>query len=279
MSSKRPVPEPAPAIDEWGIYDPAKAGMQALYARLGKPVIRASSKSLRQQRRQGLRPERTNEGVGLAIEEAMRRADQMTAAARPPVVGLSPAHAVKLTPTAETLPATATPRRKRTRRAQPDAAAASAAPDASSGGPDPVRAGVAAPLSAAPHVDARAEAVSATCSSTPRKPAKSRVKADAMAASPAEVTPAPLPQAAPAAPVPPAPSPGRPRGPVPLAAWAHAVNDTPHPERRRGDRGGFWRGIFRIPAEVALVEYGRGCRIHRLLIEASDTTYPIADLL
>jgi hypothetical protein len=56
---------------------------------------------------------------------------------------------------------------------------------------------------------------------------------------------------------------------VPLAAWAHAVNDQPHAEAKRGEAKGLWRGLFRIPSEVALVEYGRGCRIHRLVIEAS----------
>jgi hypothetical protein len=68
--------------------------------------------------------------------------------------------------------------------------------------------------------------------------------------------------------VPPAPSPRRPRGPVPLAAWAHAVADQLKAEPRRADKRGFWRGIFRMPAEVALVEYAHGAKIHRLRIEA-----------
>jgi hypothetical protein len=56
---------------------------------------------------------------------------------------------------------------------------------------------------------------------------------------------------------------------VPLAAWAHAVSDSPRPEPKRSEGKGLWRGIFTIPSEVALVEYGRGCRIHRLVIETA----------
>ena len=82
----------------------------------------------------------------------------------------------------------------------------------------------------------------------------------------------------PTAPAPPAPSPRRPRGPVPLAAWAHAVTDAPRSEPRRADQRGFWKGIFRIPSEVALVEYAHGCRIHRLVIETSDEL-PMLDLI
>jgi hypothetical protein len=81
-------------------------------------------------------------------------------------------------------------------------------------------------------------------------------------------TPAPPAVAAP--PVVPPPSPRRPRGPVPLAAWAHAVSDSPRAEPKRAEAKGLWRGIFRIPSEVALVEYGRGCRIHRLVIEGGS---------
>ena len=59
-----------------------------------------------------------------------------------------------------------------------------------------------------------------------------------------------------------------------LAAWAHAVADQPKVEPRRADKRGFWRGLFRIPAEVALVEYAHGAKIHRLLIEAGDDHLP-----
>ena len=41
-------------------------------------------------------------------------------------------------------------------------------------------------------------------------------------------------------------------------------------EPKRSEGKGLWRGIFRIPSEVALVEYGRGCRIHRLVIETAS---------
>ncbi|MEP7116457.1 MAG: hypothetical protein ABI880_02675 [Acidobacteriota bacterium] len=81
MPKRTPSTDPVPPTDEWGIYDPAKAGMQALYARLGRPVIRASAKKQRQERRRGFREERTNDGVGLAIQEAMRRAGVMEAKA------------------------------------------------------------------------------------------------------------------------------------------------------------------------------------------------------
>jgi hypothetical protein len=64
---------------------------------------------------------------------------------------------------------------------------------------------------------------------------------------------------------------------VPLAAWAHAVADALRPEPRRVDPLGFWRTWFRIPPEVALVEYARGCRIQRLLIDAG--TDRVADFL
>ena len=91
----------------------------------------------------------------------------------------------------------------------------------------------------------------------------------------APVAAAPLPEVAPEPKhVPPAPSPRRPRGPVPLAAWAHAVADQPKVEPRRADKRGFWRGLFRMPAEVALVEYAHGAKIHRLLIEAGDDHLP-----
>ena len=72
MSKKQPVP--APATDEWGIYDPSKAGMQALYQRLGRPVLRASAASERRARRRAAKSDRPADGVGLAIEEAKRRA-------------------------------------------------------------------------------------------------------------------------------------------------------------------------------------------------------------
>ncbi|MEZ5419420.1 MAG: hypothetical protein R2708_19055 [Vicinamibacterales bacterium] len=64
---------------------------------------------------------------------------------------------------------------------------------------------------------------------------------------------------------------------MPLAAWARAVSEAspaPAPDTGRAERRGFWRGLFTIPAEVALVEYAHGCRIHRLLVEAGDDHVP-----
>ena len=83
MSKKRPLAPPASPTDEWGIYDPAKAGMQALYSRLGRPVIRASEASQRRERRRASRPERPADGVGLALQEARRRAEAIATATVP----------------------------------------------------------------------------------------------------------------------------------------------------------------------------------------------------
>ncbi len=110
-----------------------------------------------------------------------------------------------------------------------------------------------AKVTAPPARTATAEAAAPRAS---RKAARARQTAKAVAAPPKD------------APAVPPPSPRRPRGAVPLAAWAHAVSDSPRPEPKRSEAKGLWRGIFRIPSEVALVEYGRGCRIHRLVIES-----------
>ena len=264
--AKRPTStERVPITDEWGIYDPAKAGMQALYAKLGRPILRASAKSARQERRRGFRPDRTNDGVGLAIQEAMVRAGRMSAPAEPvetPILPVSPARAVRIAlkaataavPTEPFIPAVIAPsaagkKKTATRRAKATVAARD----------------VEVETSARPR--------------SPRKPAKARAKAEpAPAAVPVAVVATAAVPPAPAPPAPPAPAPRRPRGAVPLAAWAHAVSETPKPEPRRVDKRGFWKGLFRMPAEVALVEYARGCRIHRLLIETSDDV-PLLDLL
>lgn len=284
--AKRPTStDSEPITNEWGIYDPAKAGMQALYAKLGRPVLRASSKKTRQERRRAFRVERPNDGVGLAIEEAMQRASLMQAQAAgtdtpPPVpapVPVSPARAVRIAlkvakpPQAPFVPADIAPsaKKKATRRARTEAAP----PEATV----PAVAAPAAAVAPAPAVKTRAA----------RKPAKARAKTAAAAPAPAAEPTAPAavaapvqiaPPAPPAPPSPPAPSPRRPRGPVPLAAWARAVTDLPRTEPRRADKRGFWKALFRMPAEVALVEYARGCRIHRLLIETSDDE-PLLDLL
>jgi hypothetical protein len=165
MPSKRPI---TPS-DEWGIADPAKAGMPALYARLGRPAVRAPAARLRGERTP--RRERARDGIGLAMAEAMRLAEQMRAMTRN---------------------------------------FASLAAGVSESGPSA------------------------------------------------------------ATPIAPAPT-SRARGAVPLAAWAHALAIKPHPARRLGDHGAFWRGIFRIPVEIALVEYARGCRIHHVHIEGAPT--------
>ncbi len=301
--AKRLPAERVPPTDEWGIYDPAKAGMQALFARLGRPVLRGSSKKIRQERRRSYRPERerSSDGVGLAIKEAMDRAGAMDRAALEArnaeleakiaeagapvaveaVIPPSPARAVrvalKATRPAKTVAAmledaapppvapdaTVAGKRKTARRAKLDVEVVATEPASA---PAPPQAMAAAPV--ADHEPGPRARV--------RKAAKSRAKAEPAATMQA----APVPQVpvAPVAPVPPAPSPRRPRGPVPLAAWAHAVTDAPKPEPKRGDKRGFWKGIFRIPADVALVEYAHGCRIHRLLIETSDEL-PMLDLI
>jgi hypothetical protein len=263
MSKKRPL-APASPTDEWGIYDPAKAGMQALYSRLGRPIIRASEASERRARRRGLKVDRPADGVGMAIEEAKRRAGLMAAppAAPPPLIPdpvPAPVAAVPTAPVAapaaEAAPAPMRPARtaraktpKATRRKQLSSAISAAGARMDAAASDE---GVATGAASAP----ADETPVATPRRGSRKAPKSRQAATAAVA--------------PAAVVPP-PSPRRPRGPVPLAAWAHAVSDTTRPEPKRSEGKGLWRGIFRIPSEVALVEYGRGCRIHRLVIETAS---------
>lgn len=297
--SKRLPAERVPPTDEWGIYDPAKAGMEALFARLGRPVLRGSGKKIRQERRRVFRPERERsaEGVGLAIKEAIDRVGAMdraaleakAAAAAPPETSAA-AVEVPLVPAA---PARAV--RVAVKAAKPAKTPAlmleEAAPQAVAAAelvvaPEPPAAAVKRKAArrtkaetavvAAPGAEAETAVVLAEPAPKAvrvRKTAKARVKAEPAAAA-VIAAPAPMPTA----PAPPAPSPRRPRGPVPLAAWAHAVTDAPRPEPRRADQRGFWKGIFRIPSEVALVEYAHGCRIHRLVIETSDEL-PMRDLI
>lgn len=286
---KRLPAERVPPPDEWGIYDPAKAGMQALFARLGRPVLRGSTKKIRQERRRAFRPERERsaDGVGLAIKEAMDRVGAMdraaleakAAEAKPaetktavmePVVPASPARAVRIALKAAKTPLPmveeaapeppAAVKRKAARRTKAETAVVLAEPAA----PQPLQPQA---LAAAPLAEAEV-----ALKTRPRKTAKARVKAEPAPAVVALTAPAAT------APVPPAPSPRRPRGPVPLAAWAHAVTDAPKHEPRRHEKRGFWKAIFRIPSDVALVEYAHGCRIHRLLIETSDDL-PMLDLI
>lgn len=300
MSSKRPSTKTGSTsdewkiTDEWGIYDPEKAGIPALFARLGRPILRAAPTSSRKERRRALRPERSGEGVGLALAEARRRAgyDTPEGSLEPLLAAGNPARAMRLalraqaalnamgTPSAEPfVPPPAPPVPQPPVQAQvtvvPDVDATPAPKKRPARRAVQTRAATDVP---APHVVPRAEATAPAPKARARKTAvKTRTRQAAPAAEPVTpATAAPLPEVATTAkpPAPPAPSPRRPRGPVPLAAWAHAVADQPKVEPRRTDKRGFWRGIFRMPAEVALVEYAHGAKIHRLLIEAGDDHLP-----
>ena len=304
MSSKRPSTKTGSAsddwkiTDEWGIYDPEKAGIPALFARLGRPILRAAPTNARKERRRALRPERSSEGVGLALAEARRRAgyEQPDDALDHPLVGGNPARAMRLalraqaavnamgTPAGEpfvpppappvpqppmqarvtVVPDTdihevPAPKKRQTKRA----VQARTATDA----PTRHLAVEPAPQATAPAPKARARKTAVKPRTRHAAPPVEAVVPVAAAPLP-EVTPEPKPH------VPPAPSPRRPRGPVPLAAWAHAVADQPKVEPRRADKRGFWRGLFRMPTEVALVEYAHGAKIHRLLIAAGDDHLP-----
>jgi translation initiation factor IF-2 len=272
MSKKRPLAPPASPTDEWGIYDPAKAGMQALYSRLGRPILRASAASERRQRRRAFRPERPADGVGLALQEAKRRANLLVDAATAKPAAPAPPEPVVVAPEppAPPAPVARTARTKTAkgtkRKTTPAIVAAEPAPTPSVAAPKKAPAPAPPAAVAAPVNTPAAAPIDAPTPRKGRKPARTR---QSSAPAPArEVA-----TAAPSAPAVPPPSPRRPRGPVPLAAWAHAVHDTPRDEPKRGEAKGLWRGIFRIPSEVALVEYGRGCRIHRVVIETA------ADLL
>ena len=240
MAKKRLLAPPPSPTDEWGIYDPAKAGMQALYTRLGRPVIRASAASTRRERKRAGRPDRSADGVGMAIQEARRRAEVLAKAngAPPPVppVPMPPAAPEVAAPVARTTRAKGPKGLKRG-----PLGAAIAAAGAKTVAP------VARPA-AVPEPPQIATAAGPGALATPPRRASKKGKKATQATghdgAPARSTPA----------VPP-PSPRRPRGPVPLAAWAHAVSDSPRPEPKRAEGKGLWRGIFTIPSEVALVEY------------------------
>jgi len=299
MAPKRPPTKLSPPsdevkiTDEWGIYDPAKAGMPALFARLGRPILRAAPTNSRKERRRALRPERSAEGVGLAIAEARRRAgldDRDAEVTEHPLVGGNPARAMRLalraqaavnamgTPAAEPFVAPPQPPPP-----TPDEVAQSVSVGSPAAGTERSKKRVRKTARMETESEGQEGAVAETAGAEPARRTRARKAAGRIGAR--KAAPAPLPTAAPpvatAAPepaqAPPAPSPGRPRGPVPLAAWAHAVADEPAPAARRADKRGFWRGIFRIPPEVALVEYAHGAKIHRLLIEAAD--YPVQDFI
>jgi hypothetical protein len=293
MSTKRPPSKTSAPTDEWGIYDPAKAGMPALFARLGRPILRAAPTNSRRERRRAQRPERPAEGVGLAIAEARRRAGldrDIDETVEHPLVGGNPARAMRLalraqaavtamgTPAVEPfvppMPVPAPPAPVDARGVEPMEAPATPAPKkrvtrkaaqarSTSGAPaSEAEAKTSKPRSRKATAKGRVRQAAPVADVTPPAEAASAVATAAVAVP--EAAPVPRPQG------PPAPSPRRPRGPVPLAAWAHAVADQPQIEPRRADKRGFWRGLFRIPAEVALVEYAHGARIHRLLIDAGD---------
>ena len=255
MPKKRPLAPPASPTDEWGIYDPAKAGMQALYSRLGRPILRASAASERRERRRAFRP------IG------------------PPTASAWPSRKRNVAPTCSLTRRRRPPRRRRrsrwswlpSRLHRSTAARATARAKAAKGTkrktPPAI---VAAEPTTAPAV-ARRDAAAPTVprrAGTPRQSERAgaacRSRPDASAGRACRAPPTAVPP----------PSPRRPRGPVPLAAWAHAVHDTRRDEPKRGEAKGLWRGIFRIPSEVALVEYGRGCRIHRVVIETAADRLP-----
>jgi hypothetical protein len=311
-SAKHPSsPEEWQITDEWGMADPAKAGMPALFKRLGHPVLHAAQSTPRRERRRALRPERPPDGVGLAIAEARRRAEQVAKSETKPegkpefeTIGQSPARAMR--EVMKTHPPAAEPTHfvpdaapVETSRAEPAMPAPQVDPPPAPaarkrrGGARKSEARPVEPAVAAPRVErpeARPE-MPVVIAQAPlntratraaqaeldrargRRAASVRARTGGAAAPPSPGEPTP----APAKPMPPAPSPRRPRGAVPLAAWAHAVSDAPKAEPRRLDPLGFWRTWFRIPPEVALVEYARGCRIHRLLIEARAET--VSDFL
>ncbi|MEZ5291459.1 MAG: hypothetical protein R2745_10270 [Vicinamibacterales bacterium] len=257
-SNERPAPDAWQITDEWGIYDPAKAGMQALYARLGKPVLRDSTPP-RKHRRRAARPERPAEGVGEALNEARRRAGLLPPSGEFEAIPQSPARAMRAALHA--------------RAAQPEPAPHVPPPVEHEPAPSRTEAKPVARKRAA-RKTAVAERQGRTAASPP---ATEMPKVRARPAGRARAKAAATPKAATAEPErhqPPAPAPGRPRGPVPLAAWARAVVETPQAAPTPADKRGFWRRVFLIPSEVALVEYARGCRIHRLLIEAADEPVP-----
>ncbi|MEZ5419419.1 MAG: hypothetical protein R2708_19050 [Vicinamibacterales bacterium] len=102
MSPKRPASAKPPSTsddwkitDEWGIYDPEKAGIPALFKRLGRPVLRAAPSSARRERRRALRPQRSAEGVAVVLDEVRKRAGLLPADDHP-LVGGNPARAMRL---------------------------------------------------------------------------------------------------------------------------------------------------------------------------------------
>jgi hypothetical protein len=81
----------ADAANEWGVYDPAVAGMEAVFARVDPEGLRRTREApvRRSPRRKAAR--RDKGGVGLAIKEAVARARQESPAALSPAELTEPA--------------------------------------------------------------------------------------------------------------------------------------------------------------------------------------------
>jgi hypothetical protein len=107
------IPSASAAVNEWGMYDPAVAGIEALFARVDPDGRRRERAPRHSSPRRSRRTKDRDEarGVGLAVSEAMARARRTSALA------LSHAEATEeLTITAAQVPA------GRSRAARPDIA-------------------------------------------------------------------------------------------------------------------------------------------------------------
>jgi hypothetical protein len=258
-------------VDEWGMYDPAKAGLEALFLKLGLTAEPAVNPRRRRRGRRTRRLTDDVEGVCSAIDEARRRAAAMVLPPASPVTAASPAAepaAGAIAPPASPAGSAATdaalsaeatgsdslakPARKRGGRA---AAGATRTPRTR-----PADAVTPAPVAAAP-----TETVTIA-----RKQTKRTRKGSVAPATDAGATTAAAPLAVAAAPRP-AP---RFRRPAPLAAWARNAKDVVYaptaPPRLHADVRVSWRAMLAIPAEVAGVEYARGARIRRIVIEERE---------
>lgn len=117
VTDRRPASPAAPArrapANEWGVYDPSVAGIQALFARLGADDPEDEAPPPRRTRRASTARQKATDdtsGVGLAIAEAIARAQQQRSPA--------PAAIVVATPSQTAPPAVAAaPPRPATRRA------------------------------------------------------------------------------------------------------------------------------------------------------------------
>ncbi len=95
-SANATVPAVA-VVNEWGVYDPAVAGIEALFARIDPHGLRREREPQPRRRKRASRrpsPSRDTEGVGLAIAQAIERARQLSVALPTPAVANQPASAV-----------------------------------------------------------------------------------------------------------------------------------------------------------------------------------------